>query len=219
MCHANEIGISVSGLPSVSVMLSKCQIVQKLYDTQFVENYLKTFVRANDIEFIADEIQEIYLIVLQTDEMRLQQMFEKDGINGVRAGKIFRRICAENACRGYGRNDTQRISTQFSILCLQACRTRNTTKEETQQPEARPPRQTESNKTTKQRRWILGQMTKRKMEYKPVTPNYQPQTAVQRAKALLGKNKQGQQAIDISQMSDAELDEMMNNVEVEGGAE
>lgn len=55
----------------------------------------------------------------------------------------------------------------------------------------------------------------------PVTPNYQPQTAVERAKALLGKNKaqqpQGQQAIDISQMSDAELDEMVNNVEVEGG--
>lgn len=55
----------------------------------------------------------------------------------------------------------------------------------------------------------------------PVTPNYLPQTAVERAKALLGKNKaqqpQGQQAIDISQMTDAELDEMINNVEVEGG--
>lgn len=51
----------------------------------------------------------------------------------------------------------------------------------------------------------------------PTTPNYQPQTAVERAKALLGKNKQGQQAIDISQMTDAELDAMVDNVEVEGG--
>ena len=82
-------------MPSVSVMLSKCQIIQKLYDTQFVENYLKTFIRANDVEFVADEVQEIYVIVLQTDEARLQQMYAKDGINGVRrfvSGVIYRQM-------------------------------------------------------------------------------------------------------------------------------
>ena len=76
-------------------MLDKTQIVAQLYRTQFVENYLKTFVRANDIEFIADEIQEIYLIVLQTDEQRLLQMYAKDGINGVRrfvSGVIYRQM-------------------------------------------------------------------------------------------------------------------------------
>ena len=76
-------------------MLSKCQIIQKLYDTQFVENYLKTFIRANDVEFVADEVQEIYVIVLQTDEARLQQMYAKDGINGVRrfvSGVIYRQM-------------------------------------------------------------------------------------------------------------------------------
>lgn len=84
-----------SDLQLVWGMLDKQQIITELYKTQFIENYLKTFVRANDIEHIADEIQEIYLIVCQTDEERLKQMYEKDGINGVRrffAGVIHRQM-------------------------------------------------------------------------------------------------------------------------------
>lgn len=72
----------------------------------------------------------------------------------------------------------------------------------------------------------------------PATPNYIPQSAAERAKAILNKRKgmvqeqapevqqtnpvehEQPQQIDISKMSDEQLDEMMNNVEVneeEGG--
>lgn len=76
-------------------MLDKQQIIKELYETQFVENYLKTFVRANDIDHVSDEIQEIYLIVCQMDEERLTALYSNGGINGVRrfvAGVISRQM-------------------------------------------------------------------------------------------------------------------------------
>lgn len=85
----------VSVLQSVSVMSNKTQILQELYNTQFVENYLKTFVRSNDIDFVQDEIQDIYLIVGEMDEERLKGFYDKGGINAVRrfvAGVIYRQM-------------------------------------------------------------------------------------------------------------------------------
>lgn len=85
----------VSVLQSVLVMSNKTQILQELYNTQFVENYLKTFVRSNDIDFVQDEIQDIYLIVGEMNEERLKGFYDKGGINAVRrfvAGVIYRQM-------------------------------------------------------------------------------------------------------------------------------
>ena len=71
------------------------RILVELYDTQFIDNFTKTFCKANDVENLQDEIQEIYLIACEIPEERLYKMYEEDGINGVRrflAGVIHRQM-------------------------------------------------------------------------------------------------------------------------------
>ena len=71
------------------------RILVELYDTKFIDNFTKTFCKANDIENLQDEIQEIYLIACEIPEERLFKMYDEDGINGVRrflAGVIHRQM-------------------------------------------------------------------------------------------------------------------------------
>lgn len=78
-----------------SAMYTKNEILEQLYRTQFIDNYTKTFCKANDVENLEDEIQEIYLIACQIPEERLIKMYEDNGINGVRrymAGVICRQM-------------------------------------------------------------------------------------------------------------------------------
>ena len=80
---------------SVLFMVTRDEILVELYNTQFVENYAKKFVKGNDIEFLEDEIQELYLIAAEIPEERIISMYRADGINGVRrfmAGVIHRQM-------------------------------------------------------------------------------------------------------------------------------
>ena len=80
---------------SVLFMVTRDEILVELYNTQFVENYAKKFVKGNDIENLEDEIQELYLIAAEIPEERLISMYRADGINGVRrfmAGVIHRQM-------------------------------------------------------------------------------------------------------------------------------
>lgn len=80
---------------SVLSMVTRDEILVELYNTQFVENYAKKFVKGNDIENLEDEIQELYLIAAEIPEERLINMYRADGINGVRrfmAGVIHRQM-------------------------------------------------------------------------------------------------------------------------------
>ena len=80
---------------SVLYMVTRDEILVELYNTQFVENYAKKFVKGNDIENLEDEIQELYLIAAEIPEERLINMYRADGINGVRrfmAGVIHRQM-------------------------------------------------------------------------------------------------------------------------------
>lgn len=80
---------------SVLSMVTRNEILVELYNTQFVENYAKKFVKGNDIENLEDEIQELYLIAAEIPEERLINMYRTDGINGVRrfmAGVIHRQM-------------------------------------------------------------------------------------------------------------------------------
>ena len=76
-------------------MVTRDEILVELYNTKFVENYAKKFVKGNDIENLEDEIQELYLIAAEIPEERLINMYRADGINGVRrfmAGVIHRQM-------------------------------------------------------------------------------------------------------------------------------
>ena len=80
---------------SVLYMVTRDEILVELYNTKFVENYAKKFVKGNDIENLEDEIQELYLIAAEIPEERLINMYRADGINGVRrfmAGVIHRQM-------------------------------------------------------------------------------------------------------------------------------
>ena len=80
---------------SVLSMVTRDEILVELYNTKFVENYAKKFVKGNDIENLEDEIQELYLIAAEIPEERLINMYRADGINGVRrfmAGVIHRQM-------------------------------------------------------------------------------------------------------------------------------
>lgn len=97
-------------------MLNRTQILTELYDTGFIQNYTKTFVRANDIDSVDDEIQEIWLIACEIPEEKLQEMYAKGGINAVRrflSGIIHRQMCSTTSLiyRRYRRPLTNTYST------------------------------------------------------------------------------------------------------------
>lgn len=71
------------------------EILEELHRTQFVENFTKKFVRQNDIDYIEDEIQDIWIIICELPQEKLQALYRNGGINGVRrfvSGIIHRQM-------------------------------------------------------------------------------------------------------------------------------
>jgi TRAP-type mannitol/chloroaromatic compound transport system substrate-binding protein len=77
-------------------MLDKRQLIlNELYNTGFIQNFTKSFAKQNDIDFLEDEIQDIFLIACEIPEHRLIAMYEDGGINAVRrflSGVIHRQM-------------------------------------------------------------------------------------------------------------------------------
>lgn len=73
---------------------SRDEILDELYKTGFVENYVKQLAKANDIEFLDDEKQEIWLIICKIPDKRIIELYNGD-INNVRkfvSGVIHRQM-------------------------------------------------------------------------------------------------------------------------------
>lgn len=64
--------------------MTKNEIITELYNTNFVQKYCREiFKNTKDIP-IEDVIQHIFLQVLEIDEQKLIDIYEKKGINGIR---------------------------------------------------------------------------------------------------------------------------------------
>lgn len=75
--------------------MTKNEIITELYNTNFVQKYCREiFKNTKDIP-IEDVIQHIFLQVLEIDEQKLIDIYEKKGINGIRqfASGIINRQC------------------------------------------------------------------------------------------------------------------------------
>lgn len=76
-------------------MITKNQIITELYNTNFVQKYCREiFKNTKDIP-IEDVCQHIFLQVLEMDEKKLIEIYEKKGINGIRqiVSGIINRQC------------------------------------------------------------------------------------------------------------------------------
>ena len=81
--------------------MTKTEIVQELYDTEFVQKYSPQFVMQKDLT--DDFIQEVWLEIMEIPEEKLKAMYEADGINGVRkyvSGLIIR-TCKSDTSRAH----------------------------------------------------------------------------------------------------------------------
>lgn len=78
-------------------MVNREQILQELYDTQFVQRY--TMEKCKQRDYYDDYLGEVWLIICQIPEERLVKLYEEgDGINGVRrfvAGIICRTVASQ----------------------------------------------------------------------------------------------------------------------------
>lgn len=79
-------------------MKTKEEIINELYNTQFVENYTKRLLKQQ--EFLEDAIAEVWLMIAEIPEERFQQLYEERGIDKVRqfvGGIINRQINSKNS--------------------------------------------------------------------------------------------------------------------------
>lgn len=79
-------------------MKTKEEILKELYNTQFVENYTKRLLKQQ--EFLEDAVGEIWLIVAELPEDKLQNLYNEGGINKVRqliSGIVSRQINSKNS--------------------------------------------------------------------------------------------------------------------------
>lgn len=75
--------------------MTKNEIITELYNTNFVQKYCQQiFKNTQDIP-IEDVIQHIFLQVLEIDEKKLIEIYNKKGINGIRqfVSGIINRQC------------------------------------------------------------------------------------------------------------------------------
>lgn len=73
--------------------MTKQDIIEELYKTDFVRAYSKKLYGNNHSEWIEDRIQDAYLTICSLPEERLLDMYRQGGINFVRkyaSGVIFR---------------------------------------------------------------------------------------------------------------------------------
>lgn len=96
--------------------MTKTEIVQELYDTEFVQKYSPQFVMQKDLT--DDFIQEVWLEIMEIPEDKLKAMYEADGINGVRkyvSGLIIRTLKSDTSRAHYKlvRYDARNISKKI----------------------------------------------------------------------------------------------------------
>lgn len=88
-------------------MKTKNEIIQELYDTDFVQRYSMQLLNSADVPNYDDYLGELWLIICEIPEERLQKLYyhkKKDGtiegINGVRrfvSGIITRQIKSDTS--------------------------------------------------------------------------------------------------------------------------
>ena len=91
----------------------KTKILQELYDTNFVQLYVKKLLNSADIEHYEDYIQEIFLILCEYDENKLIELYTVGGINKVRqlaSGIICRQIKSKTSPLYYKYKKKQNIT-------------------------------------------------------------------------------------------------------------
>lgn len=79
-------------------MIKKHDCLYELYKTGFVENYCKK-ISVNKSS-VLDEIQDIWLILFETEDKKITDIFIKQGVNGLRkyaSGVIVRALRGKNA--------------------------------------------------------------------------------------------------------------------------
>lgn len=79
--------------------MSRDEILKELHDTEFVEKYTREKLKQQ--EYLDDYIQEVWLILCQLPEEKLQELYAQEGtINGVRrfaAGVICRTVASQTS--------------------------------------------------------------------------------------------------------------------------
>lgn len=88
-------------------MFTKDEILQQLYETNFVPQYVKKLAKSCDEPFIDDAVQDIWVIICSIPEQRLQEIFyqhprkhPQGDINNVRrfcSGVIYRQIHSQTS--------------------------------------------------------------------------------------------------------------------------
>lgn len=79
-------------------MKTKNEIIKELYKTDFIFKYTRQLLKQQ--ELLDDAVAEIWLIVAELSEERLQQLYNEGGINKVRqlvSGIISRQMNSKNS--------------------------------------------------------------------------------------------------------------------------
>ena len=73
--------------------MTKQEIIEELYKTEFVKAYTKKLYGTNHPEWIEDRINDAYVCICSLPDERIISMYKQGGINFIRkyaAGVIFR---------------------------------------------------------------------------------------------------------------------------------
>lgn len=80
--------------------MTKNEIINELYNTDFVQKYTHQLITSSEEQFLDDITNDIWLIICEQPEERLQQMYKEGGINQVRrfaSGIIHRSIVSTSS--------------------------------------------------------------------------------------------------------------------------
>ena len=94
------------------------EILQELYDCEFVEKYTRE--KCKQQEYLEDYIQEVWVIICQIPEEKLQELYmQENNINGVRrfvAGIICRTVASQTSEAYYKliKRDAKNISIKIN---------------------------------------------------------------------------------------------------------
>ena len=84
--------------------MNKDKIIQELYDSKFIPNYVKKLSHKRSNLDTQDAIQHCWLQVLELEEGKLQHFYQRNGIRGVInfvSGIIHRQCLSQNSTLYY----------------------------------------------------------------------------------------------------------------------
>lgn len=82
--------------------MTRDDILQELFETEFVEKYTRQLCMRPDL--LEDYVQEVWLLIAELPEDKLQEMYQIDGINTIRryvSGVINRTVRSKTSAAYY----------------------------------------------------------------------------------------------------------------------